>query len=282
MGSCPNCGRKVGFFSKDNCHVCGKTVCPECEIPLFKVGDASAKSSRLKPEYVVKVCSEECFTSFLNEIKTIINQNEIFSTYLTLDETYITEALKRAYVTYLRARKDNKLLKSIFILVNFWYERNRLYLEWPLLTTEYKNYSTLLYEELYKHFFELKWKEEEAKLLDDARYYERVGRYEDAAKVYEKLANMYEYWKLYDKAREMRDRARQLLREKIHVVTVDLNKILEQVRNGGLVVVYRCPNCGGKIKIDKGTELSKLQICEYCGFTLEPVDVADFLKKAMG
>jgi DNA-directed RNA polymerase subunit RPC12/RpoP len=124
-------------------------------------------------------------------------------------------------------------------------------------------------------------KKREQALLNDAEHCERVGRYKDAAEYYEELANEYEQRELYDKAWEMRNMARQLLHGKKQVVIVDLNKLLEQVKDGGIVVVYRCPHCGGKLEIGKGASVESLEVCKYCGSEIKAMDLADFLRTAL-
>jgi DNA-directed RNA polymerase subunit RPC12/RpoP len=47
------------------------------------------------------------------------------------------------------------------------------------------------------------------------------------------------------------------------------------------VAVYRCPHCGGKLKIDKDARMDKLRVCEYCGSEIETMDLADFLRTAL-
>jgi lysine biosynthesis protein LysW len=64
-------------------------------------------------------------------------------------------------------------------------------------------------------------------------------------------------------------------------VSVDLNVLLQQLKEGGLILVYRCPHCGGKLKIDKNVDIAELKQCEHCGSEIESVDLADFLKTAL-
>jgi lysine biosynthesis protein LysW len=109
--------------------------------------------------------------------------------------------------------------------------------------------------------------------LKQAENLEKTGRLEEAARIYELDQN-------YDKAAELREKERQVTVER-KVVSVDLNRLLEQVKNGGIVVVYRCPHCGGKLKIDKNVSLDKLRICEHCGSEVETIGLADFLKTAL-
>jgi DNA-directed RNA polymerase subunit RPC12/RpoP len=64
-------------------------------------------------------------------------------------------------------------------------------------------------------------------------------------------------------------------------VTVDLNRLLQQIREGGLVIVYRCPHCGGPLKVGKDTSAGSLKVCEHCGSEIESIDLADFLRTAL-
>lgn len=123
-------------------------------------------------------------------------------------------------------------------------------------------------------------KESEQKLLSSIQYCESVGRYEDAARDCEELAQICEKWGSYDRARELRDRARRLLGKGPQVV-VDLNKLIQQVRDGGIVAVYRCPHCGGKLKIDKDASVESLKVCEHCGSEIEVMELADFIRTAL-
>lgn len=103
-------------------------------------------------------------------------------------------------------------------------------------------------------------------LLQEAKHSEAVERYEDAARIYEKLG-------MYEEAKMARRRGKG-----ITVVSVDLNRLLEQVRNSGIVAVYRCPKCGGNLKIGKDTSTNSLRICPYCGSEIAAMDLADFIR----
>ena len=70
-----------------------------------------------------------------------------------------------------------------------------------------------------------------------AQNLERCGRVQDAAKVFEEL-------RMYDKARELRERDRHIIAKKTDV-SVNLNALLQQVKDGGIVAIFRCPHCGG-------------------------------------
>jgi len=60
-----------------------------------------------------------------------------------------------------------------------------------------------------------------------------------------------------------------------------LNDLLNQVKDGGISAIYRCPNCNGTVKINKETALDSLRTCEYCHSDIRTVDLIDFLKAAL-
>lgn len=64
-------------------------------------------------------------------------------------------------------------------------------------------------------------------------------------------------------------------------ISIDLNKLLKQIKDGGIVVVYRCPHCGAALKVGKNTKIEQLRLCEHCGSEIESMDIADFLKTAL-
>ncbi len=103
---------------------------------------------------------------------------------------------------------------------------------------------------------------------------EKCGRPLDAAKIYE------EKLKMYHKARLLRQNEKQVI-SKHTDVSVNLNELLKQVKNGGIVAIYRCPHCNGTLKVNDKTSLKSLKTCEHCGSELETVDLADFLRTAL-
>jgi len=115
-------------------------------------------------------------------------------------------------------------------------------------------------------------------LLEDPRYLfdaatkaELAGRHEDAAVIWEKLND-------HERAGKVRERAKV---QTIKHINVDINSLLNQMRAGGLVSVYKCPNCGASIKISGDTSTSKLSRCEFCGTTLQIDDIAKFIQNIL-
>lgn len=76
---------------------------------------------------------------------------------------------------------------------------------------------------------------------------------------------------MYDKARELRERDKQVVVKSTNV-SLNPNQLLQQVKDGGIVAVYRCPHCGGKLKVDKNVGIAKLKVCEHCGSEIESID----------
>jgi transcription initiation factor IIE alpha subunit len=56
---------------------------------------------------------------------------------------------------------------------------------------------------------------------------------------------------------------------------------LHQVKDSGIVAVYRCPHCSANLKVGKDTSMESLQKCAHCGSEVETMDLTDFLEKAL-
>jgi hypothetical protein len=106
-----------------------------------------------------------------------------------------------------------------------------------------------------------------------------AGNLEAAGRPLEAAA-IYDHYGVYDKARSLREREKQVIIKQTNV-SIDLNALLKQVKDGGIVVVYRCPHCGGKLKVGKETSLDFLKVCEHCGSEIAAMDLADFLRSAL-
>lgn len=124
-----------------------------------------------------------------------------------------------------------------------------------------------------EEFWEIKKAFREECLATLAGNMQQAGRYPDAAKIYEMLGE-------YDHARKMRERDKRVEVRQTNV-SVDLNSLLKQVKDGGIVAVYRCPHCGGKLKISEATTLNSLKQCEHCSSEFESMDLADFFKTVL-
>jgi len=99
-----------------------------------------------------------------------------------------------------------------------------------------------------------------------------AGRLDDAAAEYERLG-------LLEEAGRLREQARTQI---VKNINVDVNQLLDQVRREGLVLAYKCPSCGGRLKISGDTGASSLRVCSHCGNTLDVKSIEDFLKHTFG
>jgi len=98
-----------------------------------------------------------------------------------------------------------------------------------------------------------------------AQKYERAERFEDAAKIFESL-------NMWDEAGRVRRKAKGNYQKNINI---DVNQLLDQIRNGGLAIPYTCPNCGGSLSLE-GKE--KITQCPYCNSPLDTEMLSDFVK----
>jgi hypothetical protein len=64
----------------------------------------------------------------------------------------------------------------------------------------------------------------------------------------------------------------------IRHISVDLNQLLSQIRREGLVIPYKCPNCGGTLKI---TGKKNVQTCRYCDSDLDMGTLSDFIRSLL-
>lgn len=119
-------------------------------------------------------------------------------------------------------------------------------------------------------------RQEPARRLEGARNAEVAGRFEDAARIYESLG-------MYEEAGRVRERKH--IRKQFIVsknISVDLNALLNQLKDGGMIIAYRCPHCGGNIQISGNTAPTSLLTCQYCGSALKMIDLVEYLKVALG
>jgi DNA-directed RNA polymerase subunit RPC12/RpoP len=247
-------------------------------MPLFwLVPDKGFSQSR------VSVCSEKCWNDFSGKIKAIIDRNMSVSPSTTIDGRYITTALKLAYISYIHENLDflNIEDKHFRVFLNSWLEDKNQDIHWISGQKNHGESSDRLFDELHEYLL-LKEKRSRANLLlNEAKHFEEEGSSEYAAEKYEQIADLYEEMKLYDEARQTREKARQTREKEKEVIIVDLNKLIQQVKDGGIVVIYRCPHCNAPLKISKDTNVESLRVCEHCGSEIEAVDVADFLRTAL-
>ena len=106
--------------------------------------------------------------------------------------------------------------------------------------------------------------------LENAERFERAGRFEDAAKEYEKA----EAWD--DAGRVRRESSTHVVK----TVNVDLNRLMDDLRRGGLALNYKCHSCGGGITIGSGG-MEAPKFCPYCGVMVDSKTLSDLLRTAL-
>jgi len=191
------------------------------------------------------VCSKQCLEDFANQLEKQVSPKDVG----------ISEALAPSKMPFLVRRA---LLDQGFSAGKGQFQVNFA----PIGELDGSPAGNLLWEKLQKH----------VRLMVVPNLI-TSGNFEKAAEIYEKCG-------MYEEAGKTRGRGKEI-RIKRTEVSVDLNSLLRQLKDGGVVAVYRCPHCGGKLKIDKTASIDKLKVCEHCGSEIETMDLADFLKTAL-
>jgi DNA-directed RNA polymerase subunit RPC12/RpoP len=242
MVICPNCGNE-NFLEAKFCIVCGREGCEGCMEQIFNFLVVG------RGVFDWWICSEECFNSFIGKLVAAvppqaINLNDYHGDpRFPLPESKVYQIFYDVVVHLVR-NVDESLAFGFRIV----------------------NREKLLNSELMKRFrIQLH--------IRQAENLERAGRYEDASRIYE-------LYGMYEKAGQLRQMQKQVV-VKQTVVSVDLNNLLQQIRDGGIVVLYRCPRCGGNLKIDKETTIESLKVCPYCGSNIKAMDLTEFLRTAL-
>jgi uncharacterized protein (DUF983 family) len=264
MVRCPSCGASslFGLVTKQ-CPSCGRTVCNKCTPVLtgFLEIKKNWESEGSAPYYSENFCSPNCHYQFWQrvlaypmayEIGTDVEKEKVNKNVVML----WNKAIRNAFTFGSNPNLANflpivdyalKIHTSQCPAFKWWDSSNNLLPTFQEFVTKAK--TTL------------------------ANNLEQCGRTQDAAKIFEEM-------RMYDKARELREKDRHIVVKKTDV-SINLNSLLQQVKEGGLVAVFRCPHCGGKLKIESKTTLNSLKKCEHCGSEIESMDLADFLKTAL-
>jgi len=267
MGKCPCCGSSYLLSTPtEKCGWCGRVVCKKCVLkwPGYFLVKSEKETEEKGAKYqMIGFCSEFCSNSFwdtimkypCSEIGTDINE---FSKNLR----------KLYYIAVLNALNGNPVVREQAI--------NRVKWAMSIETDICKALPLGIHADG-------TWGEEAGDIhrafgkhgyLGLAANLEKCGRPLDAAEIYEK------HLKMYDKARQLREKDKQVTVKRTEV-SINLNELLKQIRDGGIVAIYRCPHCNGTLKVNDKTSLKSLKTCEHCGSEIETVDLADFLKTAI-
>jgi len=101
---------------------------------------------------------------------------------------------------------------------------------------------------------------------------EKAGRYADAGDLFEEFG-------MFEAAGAARKKVKAQV---VTNITLDINQLLDKLKSGGLVTVYKCPNCGASIKISGETSTTQLSKCEFCGTVLRTDDLLKFIQDILG
>lgn len=113
-------------------------------------------------------------------------------------------------------------------------------------------------------------------VLEQAEHLDLAGRFEEAAQLYEKA-------QAWESAGIARRKARTHYETRVvQNVQVNVNALLDRVREEGLVLRYKCPSCGSRIRISSQTSAPSLQRCDHCGSTLDTGATANYLRQILG
>ena len=252
---CPSCGASGIFFKADRvCAFCGRVVCSKC-VPVWH-GNLSYKiknTGGLGEYESTGFCSTDCCQQFFYKVNNF-PLNHLIGTSLNEFQNNVDEAWNQAIFSAISLFYKPKANTAIEV-------HSKNYPAFPAWNPQTKKHS-----QPYIDFF-FKAKTALAENL------EKCGRTQDAAKIYEEL-------QMYDKARELRHQDKHIIVKNTNV-SVDLNSLLQQVKDGGIVAVFRCPFCGGKLKVNQSTSLDSLKKCEHCSSDIKAMDLADFLKTSL-
>jgi len=248
VGKCPNCENKGWFLKTYRCFVCGKEGCDGC---FYKLLSFETEYTR---EGALWVCSDACSQAFESKLESTVPPNAI-----SLAD-YPSDIPHPEQHPYPSTELFEKSLKNIV-------QQTKLSEYEELASRISRDDLQILadsdIQKQFKRYCDLK----------QAENLEKAGRRKEAAKIYDQYG-------MYGKARKLRDTEKQVIVRKTNI-SVDLNALLQQIKDGGIIVVYRCPNCGGKLKVSKGTNVESLKACEHCGSEIETIELADFLKTAL-
>jgi hypothetical protein len=260
MGKCPSCGAGSIFgIQTKKCVWCGKIVCDRC-VPAWH-GTLSIKTHAESPGSIAKYstvgfCSDNCFYAFWEKALAYPPDHIIGTDMENFDKNW-TRYWNESILNVLTANADIGIAEMARRAVQIHSDR---FVAFPWIDSSKRP----------------KWTAK--KSADNARLalaqnLEKCGRTTDSAKVFEEL-------RMYDKARELREKDRHIIIKKTDV-SININALLQQIKDNGLVAIYRCPHCDGKLKIDKNASIDKLRVCEHCGSEIETIDLADFLRTAL-
>jgi len=256
LGKCPNCQNSGWFLKTERCDVCGKEGCAKCLIFLFDIIDVRGSSCDRWFG-----CSQKCINKLAVEIEDRISADEIDASNTTPPIHFFVE---RTVVD--SKRLDPAIAEKISggDELHVFFSQDKAPQDFQFMIDEQcdsvvEDPDNTLWKRIHQHA-----------LLIRAKHYETLREFENAAKIYKRL-------KMYEEAGRIRAKGQEVTVKRTDV-SVNLNALVQQIRDGGIVAVYRCPNCGAKLKVDKETTVESLKKCKHCGEEIQAVEMASFLR----
>lgn len=258
MGRCRSCQKTQFRLKEFTCIVCGKNGCNHCLIPLMNMFGANARHSTknfssfdLAPDdSKLFVCSNNCMEKFIEIVR---------------------QEVKKTPINLIKNNRDPlKYVDSAIVHNNFFINQKLLNSVKIFSSNRGVSGTRSNYINVNQNFYSKITQATKIKYIDLLK---QAGRFEEAALVYESLGR-------YSDAGAMRAEEKKIVIKNTQV-KVDLNSLLQQIQNGGLVVMYRCPHCNAPLKIDEKTKIRSLKICEHCETPFEAIDIAGILNRAL-
>lgn len=266
MADCPSCGKKIGLLIKIKCKSCGKTYCNECgghylaEIGTNQVNDNNGNPHTQHHAVNRKVCK-----TCLNDLETkVVSEAEKVNPYGYCPTCGLDAAPTKFKLSQTETAKFEYPNETVF-------NADMLCLEayCPKCSKVYSK--RFLWADGRPYDGSNNWDDPSWFNYSQAKLAESVERIDDAAMFYEKAGFL-------EKAKQLRIKNKNQV---VHHITIDVNKLLDFLRQSNFTIPYKCPSCQATIKINSQRDANRFFLCEYCGTSLQAVDVQNLISGMM-
>lgn len=261
MAQCPGCGKKIGLVFKINCSSCGVKYCTDCG-DKFLAGTNVEKTTEngntvLKNVPVMVAKCKNCLAKQEAGLVTAAEKANPFGfcPACGLEDVPTKYRLNQEYAVKFDFPNGDTFTPRMLSLEAYCPKCSKVYSRKYL-------WSSGKPHECSSDFDDPSWYN-----ISQARLAESVGRIEDAALFYEKAGQL-------AKARELNKRSRSQV---VQHVTVDVNKLLDFLRENSFTIPYKCPSCLATIRINGQRDATQFFTCEYCGTSLQAIDVQNLI-----
>ena len=265
MAQCPNCDKKIGILIKTNCKRCGTKYCNDCGNNYGSgIAERTVNDNEGKPHLEHWVPKQTLCVRCTKAMELRL----------------VAEAMgSNPFGACPACGYDTSPTK-------FWLGMEGAAFKFPGQPTTYSNMLCLkafcpkCSKTYSKQFYWAggakcdtvsNWNDEKWYNYSQARLAESVERIDDAANHYEKAG-------LLEKSRQLRLKNKNQV---VHHITIDVNKMLEFLKDSNFTIPYKCPSCNGTIKLNGQRDASSFFVCEYCGTSLQAIDVQNMIGAMM-